>query len=114
MEFPDTFEFLEEFGIKPLEEDTSMAYLRYVKQAKDGGHELDISFSAVVKSFQVVMRYYDQELVTISSEKVQHIKLWRDQSGAGVRVVFDIHGVIAEAVVTLEPELFCHWWTLQA
>jgi hypothetical protein len=73
MEFPDTFEFLEEFGIKPLEEYPSMAYLRYVKQSKDGGHELDISFSAVVKSFQVVMRCYDLTNVE-HSVKIDFVK----------------------------------------
>jgi hypothetical protein len=31
MKFPSTGEFLEAFGIEPIEEDPSMAYCRYVK-----------------------------------------------------------------------------------
>lgn len=55
MDFPSTVDFLAAFGIEPVEEDPCMAYCRYVKQSKDRLHELDISFSAVAESFQVVL-----------------------------------------------------------
>jgi len=114
MQFPDSTEFLEMFGIEPTEEDPGTAYCRYVKPSVDGLYELDISFSAVAESFQAVLRLRDKELVTVSSEKARLIELWRNDSGSGVRVIFDVHGGTSEAVLTLEPDLHCHWWTLRS
>ena len=113
MEFPSTVDFLETFGIEPIEEDPSMAYYRYVKQSNDGRQELDISFSAVSESFQVVLRCGGKEAMTVSSEKVRLVELRRDHSGSGVHVVFDVRDGTSEAAVTLEPDLHCHWWTLR-
>lgn len=113
MNFPNTDDFLEAFGIEPVEEDPSMAYCRYVKTALDGGLEVDISFSAVTESFQVVLRCGGHEVATVSSESVKAIELRHDGSGSGVHVVFNIHGMTSEALVTLEPELSCRWWTLR-
>lgn len=114
MDFPSTDEFLEMFGIEPIEEDPSMAYCRYVKVSPGGEVEIDFSFSAASESFQAVLRFSGNELATISSEKVKSIKLRRDASGSGVHVVFDIHGVTSEAWIKLEPEVSCHWWTLRS
>ncbi|WP_137940383.1 hypothetical protein [Chitinivorax sp. B] len=114
MKFPSTADFLEVFGIEPVEEDPSMAYCRYVKQSSDGLQELDISFSAVAESFQVVLRCSGKELVRVSSERVQFIELQQDMSSFRVHVVFDVLDGASEVVVTLEPELHCHWWTLRS
>jgi len=113
MEFPSPADFLEIFGLAPLEEDANTAYCRYVKRSADGRTEMDLSFSAVATSFQVVVRCDGHELVTISSEKTRFIKLRSDSAGACVRAVFDLHGVQSEALVTLAPELQCRWWTLR-
>ena len=114
MDFPSPADFLEAFGIEPVEEDPSMAYCRYVKQSIDGHQELDVSFSEVAASFQVVLRCGGKEVVTVSSEKVRLVELRRDQSGSGIHVVFDVHDGTSEAVLTLEPDLHCHWWTLRS
>ena len=111
MEFPSAFEFLEMFGIDPAEDGPECC--RYVKLSTDGQHELDISFSAVADSFQVVLRCAGKDMMAVSSEKVHSIKLRCDESGSGVHVVFDICGVTSEAVIILEPDLHCRWWTLQ-
>lgn len=113
MNFPNTIEFLEAFGLEPIEEDPNMAYCRYVKQSIDG-IELDISFSAVTESFQVVLRFRDKELVTVSSERVRFIEIMNDHFGSGIRVVFDVQGGTSEAVVRIEPDLHCYWWTLRS
>lgn len=110
MEFPSADDFLEEFGIEPVEVDSSLALCRYKKKSKNSEIEVDISFSAVMGSFQVVLRLAMQELVVISSEKVKSIELVRDGSGAGVRVVFDILDSVSEARVIFEPEVSCRWW----
>ena len=114
MDFPTKGDFLEAFGIEPVEEDASMAYCRYVKQSPDGFRDLDISFSAVTESFQLVLRCGGKEVVSVSSERVRLIELRRDQSGSGLHVVFDVRDGTSEAVVTLEPDLHCRWWSLRA
>lgn len=114
MDFPSTTDFLETFGIEPVEEDPSMAYCRYLKRSSDGLSELDISFSAVAESFQVVLRCGGQELMTVSSEKVRLVELRHDGNSSAVHVVFDVVDATSEAVITLEPNLHCHWWTLQS
>lgn len=113
MKFPSTSDFLEEFGIEPVEVDPSLALCRYTKKSKNSELEVDVSFSAVMKSFQVVLRLSMQELAVISSENVKSIELVRDSSGAGVHVVFESCDSISEARVIFEPEVSCRWWTLR-
>lgn len=113
MEFPSENDFLVEFGIEPVEVDPSLALCRYIKKTKNSELEVDISFSAVMRSFQVVLRFAMQDLAVISSENVESIKLLRDGSGAGLHVVFDICESISEARVIFEPEVSCRWWTLR-
>ena len=113
MEFPSTNDFLEEFGIEPIEVDPSLALCRYTKKSANSELEVDISFSAVMASFQVVLRLAMQEVAIISSENVKSIELVRDSSGAGVHVVFNIGESISEARVIFEPEVSCRWWTLR-
>lgn len=113
MEFPSTNDFLEEFGIEPIEVDPSLALCRYIKKSTNSELEVDISFSAVMASFQVVLRLAMQEVAIISSENVKSIELVRNSSGAGVHVVFDICESISEARVIFEPEVSCRWWTLR-
>ncbi|MCT2414741.1 hypothetical protein MNU23_23990 [Pseudomonas aeruginosa] len=113
MEFPSENDFLEEFGIEPIEVDPSLALCRYTIKSKNSDLELDFSFSAVMESFQVVLRLAMQELAVISSENVKFIEVVRDGSEAGIRVVFDVFNSISEAKVVFEPDLSCRWWTLR-
>lgn len=113
MKFPSADEFLEIFGLEPIEEDPSMAYCRYVKKSVDGNQEMDFSFSAVSQSFQVILRCGGKELITISSEAVRFIEIRNDQSGAGVHVVFDAGSGASEAILVMEPNLHCHCWVLR-
>ncbi|AVC42566.1 hypothetical protein AL520_30050 [Achromobacter xylosoxidans] len=114
MEFPSTFDFLDAFGLEPLEEDPTLAYCRYVKKSSDCLQELDVSFSGVAESFQVIFRCGGKEVVTLSSEKVKMVQIRRDQSGAGLHVSFDLNDVSSEAIITLEPVLHCRWWLLRS
>lgn len=114
MNFPTRDDFLDVFGIEPTEEDPSMAYCRYVKVSSSGELEIDISFSVVSESFQIVLRYKGNEVAMISSEKVAFMEIKSNGSDSSIRVVFDIRGVTSEAVVKFEPELNFHWWTLRS
>ncbi|MGY4523808.1 hypothetical protein [Pseudomonas sp. TE21394] len=113
MEFPNENDFLEEFGIEPIEVDQDLALCRYKVKSQNSDLELDFSFSAVMESFQVVLKLAKQELAIISSENVKSIEFVRGGSEAGIRVVFDIGDSISEAMVTFEPDLSCRWWTLR-
>ncbi|NWA29217.1 hypothetical protein HX866_30465 [Pseudomonas gingeri] len=113
MKFPSVNDFLEEFGIEPVEVDPNLALCRYVQKSQSGGLEIDVSFSAVMESFQVVLRLANQEVANISSENVKFIELVRDSAGAGVRVIFDICETKSEARITFEPEISCRWWILR-
>lgn len=113
MKFPDATDFLMEFGIEPVELDPSLSLCRYITKSHSSELEVDFSFSAVMGSFQVVLRLAEQELAIISSESVKIIELFRDDAGAGVHVVFEICNSTSEAWVMLEPDVSCRWWTLR-
>ena len=53
MRFPTRLEFLEAFGIEPIQEDPTEGYCRYAKQSRDGKTEVEFSLSAAGESFQV-------------------------------------------------------------
>ncbi|NMG68108.1 hypothetical protein GPA19_24555 [Azoarcus indigens] len=114
MYFPSTLDFIETFGLVPVEEDPSMAYCRYLKKVLGGKLEIDISFSAVAESFQVVLRCNGHDVITVSSESVKSIEIRHDGAGSGVNVLFDIDGVASEAWIGLEPEVNCRWWALRS
>ncbi|WP_080052677.1 hypothetical protein [Pseudomonas syringae] len=113
MQFPSREDFLEEFGIEPVEIDSSSALLRYVIKSKSSELELDISFSAVMQSFQIILSFSTKKVAVISSENVESIDFIRNTSGAGIRVIFDLCKSTSEAHVLIEPEPSCHWWTLR-
>lgn len=113
LNFPSSYEFLERFGIEPVEEDESISLYRYIKSAKNGELEIDISFSEIMKSFQITLRLSSREISTISSESVQSIKIVSDNLGEGLHIVFDINELISEARVILEPDISFQWWTLR-
>lgn len=113
MEFPSVNDFLMEFGIEPVEIDPNLSLCRYIKKSHSSELEVDFSFSAVMGSFQVVLRLAEQELAIISSESVKIIELVRGDAGAGIHVVFDIFNSTSEAWLMLEPDVSCRWWTLR-
>jgi hypothetical protein len=113
MKFPSTKDFLDILNIRPTEEDPGMAYCRYVKYSDDGIMKIDVSFSAVTESFQVVFQCAGRDVVTISSEKTRLIEIQSDDAGLRIHAIFDISGLASEAMVTFEPQLHCHWWALR-
>ncbi|MDD2034206.1 hypothetical protein T3A99_01340 [Pseudomonas sp. N-137] len=113
MEFPSEYDFLEKFGMEPVEVDPGLALCRYIKKSESNQLEVDVSFSAVMRSFQIVLRISEHELVNVSSENVRSIKLVRDGSEAGMHVLFDVGDTVSEAKIILEPEISCRWWILQ-
>jgi hypothetical protein len=110
--FPSTDDFLQAFGLEPIESDRDSAYCRYVKPSSDGNTEIDFSFNAAARSFQAVLRCGGNEIAAICSEKVKFIEIRHDKTMSGLHVVFDIDGVLSEALIALEPTLHCKWWLL--
>ncbi|WP_157866099.1 hypothetical protein [Mesorhizobium japonicum] len=113
MKFPDKLEFLAAFGLEPEDEDPSTSYVRYVFRSNTGPLEAEVSFSDVSKSFQISTRIAGNIFGTISSEKVNLIEITQGQNGeSGLRVVFNIHDVVSEALITFTPEITYHWWLI--
>lgn len=77
MKYPSTDDFLEEFGIEPVEVDPTLALSLYRVKSRSGDVEVDVSFSVVMGSFEVVLKVSGQELATVSSESVKTIELVR-------------------------------------
>lgn len=113
MNFPGKQVFLENFGIEPAEEDPGLALCLYRVRSPHGDTEAEISFSAVSESFQVRLLCNGREVMNFASERVKLIEMYRDETGSGVRAVFDVRGVSSEAVVILAPEIACRWWLLR-
>lgn len=113
MNFPSKFEFLEEFGLEPIDEDPSLAYCRYEKSLPNEKAKIDFSFSAVSNSFQVSLFFDEKEFFTISSENVQEIKIRSENSKKEISVLFDISGMNSQALITLEPDIKCQWWSIR-
>ena len=114
MVFPDKDQFLQAFGIEPMEEDPSLALCRYKVRSDERDLELLITFSAVQKTFELLLYCSGHEVINLVSERTTKIELYRDSSGDGVRACFDIDGAQAEAIVTLAPEIKCRWWLIRA
>lgn len=112
MIFPSSYEFLEKFGIEPVEKDDGIGLYRYIKKGEKTEFEIDISFSVIMRSFQVTLRCSGREISTVSSEGVQSIKIVKDKFGEGLNVVFNINATLSEARVILEPDISFRWWIL--
>lgn len=112
LNFPSSYDFLEKFGIEPVEEDESINLFRYIKSSQSGEVEIDISFSEIMKSFQITLRISGREISTVSSESVRSIKFFSDNSGDGLHVIFDINKAVSEVRVVFEPDISFRWWTL--
>ena len=112
MNFPSSYDFLEKFGIEPVEEDESINLFRYIKNSQSGEVEIDISFSEIMKSFQITLRISGREISTVSSESVRSIKFFSDDSGEGLHVIFDINKAVSEVRVVFELDISFRWWTL--
>ena len=113
LKFPKPVDFLEELGIDPVEVDPSLMLSRYVKKSKNGEFEIDVSFSAAMESFQVVMRKDTHELAMVSSEGGRSIKLVSEGLEVRLDVIFDIFGAMGEAKVILEPDVSFQWWLIR-
>lgn len=114
MLYPSSYDFLEAFGLVPVEVDLSIGLYRYIQQANNTALEIDISFSVMMKSFQIVLRLSGQEISMISSEGVESIKIVKDNLGEGLHVVFEVCDITSEARVTLEPYVNLQWWILRS
>ena len=112
MIFPSALDFLESFGIEPAEVDSDIAMSRYLVKSEVSGVVFDFSFSATMNSFQVSMCLGSQVLATLSSEGVETIDIFHEQQTDGIQIIFKIDGSLAQARLTLWPDVNLHWWIL--
>ena len=112
MIFPGKIDFLTELGMEPIEIDSSLGLSTYRKTSNDGKSEMEISFSAIMKSFQVSLTVFNQEVIKFSSEKVASIEIIKDETVSGLCVKFGFSEASSEAFIRLEPDISCNWWSI--
>ena len=113
MIYPTREDFLIAFGIEPVKVDGDLGLYHYLLRSNEEDADLEISFSSVYRSFQATIIFQDRTIATISSEMVAKIELNNDIGNSMIRVIFEINGLIAEAVVKIEPKITLHWWILK-
>ena len=113
MTFPSEEEFLAAFGVEPMESDLSVGSFLYVFEDCDGPLKAMVSFNAVERSFQVRLLIAGRDVIVVSSEKVESLRIHQDRRSSGLRAIFDIDGIISEAEVIVSPALSSRWWALE-
>jgi len=115
MKVPCVEDFMESFGMKPVEtkEDPDLRIFLYRAKSNDGKLEIDFSFSEIMSSFQILLRCCDREIGVICSEKMQKIEIYKEKYKSGIKVVFEISGCSSEVDIIIEPDLYYHWSILQ-
>ncbi|MFM9860704.1 hypothetical protein RUR49_19790 [Pseudoxanthobacter sp. M-2] len=113
MTFPSEEEFLAAFGVEPAESDLSVGSFLYVFEDCDGPLKAMVSFNAVERSFQVRLLIAGRDVIVVSSEKVESLRIHQDRRSSSLRAIFDIDGIISEAEVIVSPALSCRWWALE-
>jgi len=113
MKTPCVEDFMECFGMTPVEEDPEMAYFLYTRKSNDGKLEIDFSFGEITNSFHILLRCCGREVGKIYSEKMQKIEIRKGKYRSGINVVFEISGCASEVDIIFEPDLYCHWRILQ-
>lgn len=113
MKIPSELDFLAALGIEPIDSDPVEGTYSYLIQTPDGERELDISFSALMDFFQLRYRVKGEEVIYLSSERAQSIELFHERNRTTLKVIFEIEGVDAEAIISLAPQLHCHWTVLK-
>lgn len=113
MTFPSEEEFLFAFGAEPAESDPSDGYFLYAFEDCGGPLKAMISFNVIERSFQVRLLIAGRDVIVVSSEKVESLRIHQDRRGSSLRAIFDIDGIISEAEVIVSPALSCRWWTLE-
>ena len=113
MTFPSEEEFLAAFGVEPAESDPSHGYFLYAFEDCGGPLNVMISFNAIERSFQVRLLIAGRDVIVVSSEKVESLRIQQDGRSSGLRAIFNVDGVISEAEVIVSPALSCRWWTLE-
>ncbi|MCC4599755.1 hypothetical protein [Xanthomonas melonis] len=112
MIIPRRVDFLTELGMEPIEIDSSLGLSTYRKNSSDGKIEMEVSFSAVMKSLQISLRLSEKEIIKFSSEKVASIEIVKNEMASGLCVKFDLSEVSSEAFIGLEPDISCDWWSI--
>ncbi len=111
MDIVSEFDFLDVFGLEPEDKDISIGYFRYIKKS-DCNVELDFSFSAILKSFQIIFRLDGKEIYLFSSESLLSLKLQQTLKGDGVYIEFNYANTKSVGELTLKPNVHFHYWSM--
>ncbi|NKC16810.1 MAG: hypothetical protein GKR94_32840 [Gammaproteobacteria bacterium] len=110
---PDELEFLDFFGSEPVESAPEDGYFCYKAVNERGGIELFFSFHEIEGSIQSRLVLNNEELMVVSGECVEEIRMQRDASGEYLSCLFNVTGVESKASVYIRPRLKIKWHMIQ-
>lgn len=101
MRVPSRDEFLQHFGLEPKCYEFDDTVVGYSFQDHLGRYSLEISFSEVAASFQVIVRVDGCEVAVFSTELVTGIAIVEEIAGPVLVVDTEISGVITRTRISL-------------
>lgn len=112
MIFPDADDFRAAFGVDPTDFDQDTLTFWYSFKANAGGVQVVVSFSALMKSFQVSMVVAGKEVAMVSSEGVESVRLIEEGADKKIFVSF-LEGRYSSGVtLVVEPDVHLTWHAL--
>lgn len=109
---PDELDLLAFFECEPIHRTPEEGYYCY-KVTDSHGIELYFSFHAVEGSVQVRLMLSDRELVVVSEECAEKIKIENDKFGEYLECTFNLGNSESKAIVQVRPEIKVRWFTLR-
>lgn len=112
MIFPNIDDFRAAFGIDPTGFDRDTLTFWYLFNANAEGVQAAVSFSVVMKSFQVSMVVAGKEVAMVSSEGVESVRVIEERGGKKIVVSF-LEGRYSSGVtLVVEPDVHLTWHAL--
>jgi hypothetical protein len=112
MKFPDIDDFRSTFGVDPLAFDRDTLTFWYAFKSSEEGVEAIVSFSVLMRSFQVSMVLAEREIAMVSSEGVERIRLVEEKDEKKILVSFLESKCSSGVTLVLEPHLHLRWHTV--
>lgn len=112
MNFPDVEDFKAVLGVEPSGFDQDTLTFWYSFDAGDGSIKLLMSFSVLMKSFQVNISVAGHEVAMVSSEGVEWIRLVSEGDEKKISVSFLEDMCFSGVTLVVEPQLYLDWHAL--
>ena len=112
MEFPDVEEFSAVLGVEPSSFDQDGLTFWYSLESKGGRIRALVSFSALMRSFQVNFSLEGEEVAMVCAEGVERIRLVEEGDETKLCVSYMEGACSSEATLVVHPKLHLNWYVL--